>query len=391
MNPNLHSIVQPHQRSHPHIHSRSAIRWRRLGVLALMVTLPVALVACKEAPAPRTTVPVVFVSTVHNHIGASERMLFGHLQPRVESEVSFRVGGKVLSRHVELGDSVKAGQVLGRLDPADYLLGVQSATEQVRAATVDEAQATSDALRFQRLLADGSVGAADAERQQARADAAAARLAQARAQLELARNQAAYAVLTAPFTGTVTAVHFETGQSVGSNQPVLKLAQPSVLEVQADIPEALVPSLPDLLAVARLGQSQGGGNGKDIALRLREVAPSAAAVSGTRRARFSLQAVPPNTTKWMGMAVELRLTQPDTALGAELPIGALLATGSLAVWVVNPETGALEYTPVQLLSQTTDRVRVAGLPDGVRVVSAGAHKLDAGLNVQAVARPGAER
>ena len=101
----------------------------------------------------------------------------------------------------------------------------------------------------------------------------------------------------------------------------------------------------------------------------------------------------------MGMTAEVRLQQPGGAAGAELPVGALLVTPMAdgapvtasnvapSVWVVNAQTGALTRQPVQLLSQTTDRVRVAGLPDGALVVTVGAQKLDAGLKVKPVQRP----
>jgi membrane fusion protein, multidrug efflux system len=359
-------------------------RWVGLCVPCLSL-----LAACAPPAAPPPVVTTVFVSTVRNDSGGTERVLFGSLRPRVESELSFRAGGKVLARTVELGQAVRAGQVLGRIDAADYQLVVQAAAEQQRAAEVDATQAASDAARFKRLLADGSVGAADAERQQARADAAAARLAQAQRQVELAHNRAGYAVLTAPFDGTVTALRFEAGQVVSEGQAVLSLARPGELELQVDVPEALVAGLTGWQATVRLGNGAKSPSTKtELPLRLRELAPSAAAASLTYRARYALGALPPGTGLRMGMTAELRLRQPASTTGAELPVSALLMTGaSGTVWLVNPKTGALQRQPVQLLSQSTDHIRVAGLADGALVVSVGAQKLDAGLKVQPVARP----
>src|SRR5205085_8544319 len=113
-----------------------------------------------------------------------------------------------------VGDTVKAGQVLARLDPADYRLAVGAAADQVQAASVDARQAASDEARFRRLLADGSVGAADHERQKARADAAAARLDQARRRLELARKREGDAAHVAPYGRGVTAIHCERAHVV---------------------------------------------------------------------------------------------------------------------------------------------------------------------------------
>jgi RND family efflux transporter MFP subunit len=365
----------------------------RAGIpLAALSALVLA--ACSPEPAPPPVPPTVFVSTVRNDSGADLRVLPGNLRPRVESELSFRAGGKVTARSVELGQAVRAGQVLARIDAEDYQLAVQAAAEQQRAAEVDATQAASDAARFKRLLSDGSVGAADAERQQARSDAAAARLAQAQRQAELARNRAGYAVLTAPFDGVVTALRFESGQMVAEGQPVLSLARPGELELQADVPEALAAGLKDWQASATVGS-----NPKAITLKLRELAPSAAAGSRTFRARYALGPLPADTQWRMGMTAELRLLQPGHTASAELPVSALLATGipaaasasssgqAAAVWLVDSKTGAVQRAAVQLLSQSTDHVRVAGLPDGAQVVSVGAQKLIAGLKVQPMQRP----
>jgi RND family efflux transporter MFP subunit len=359
------------------------------------ITVACALAACSPKPAAPPVVPSVFVSPVSNDSGSAQRVLFGSVRPRVEAELAFRTGGKITARLVELGQSVRAGQALARIDPTDYQLAVQAAAEQQRAAEVDAVQAASDAARFKRLLADGSVGAADAERQQARADAAAARLAQALKQSELARNRAGYAVLVAPFDGVVTSVRFETGQMVDDSRPVLGLARPGELEVQVDLPEALVAGLKSWKA-----SLHGGEPGDDpVALRLSELAPSATAATRTFRARYAFAGAAPRADLRMGMTAEVRLQQAGRAAGAELPIGALLVAPSgdgapasaksvgPSVWVVDAKTGALARRPVQLLSQTTDRVRVAGLPDGALVVTVGAQKLDAGLKVKPVQRP----
>lgn len=364
-----------------------------------LVGLAAVLAACGAPPAPPSVPPAVYVSPVVNDAGQDRRVLSASLRPRVQAELAFRVGGKVTLRAVEVGQSVRAGQVLARLEIDDYELALQAALAQRRAAEVDATQAASDAARFNRLRTDGSVGAADAERQQARADAAAARLAQAERQVALARNRSGYAQLEAPFDGVVTALRFERGQVVGENQPVLTLARPRELELQADIPEALAAELPSWQATARVA---GSGGPQFIALRLRELAPSAADTSRTFRARYALQS-PAGGHLRMGSTAELVLALPGIRPGAELPVGALLATPAAStvgtegrlppsspnatVWVVDPTRGTLTERPVHVLWVGTDRVRVAGLDDGAWVVSAGAQKLDAGMVVRPVSRP----
>ncbi|MEP6876879.1 MAG: efflux RND transporter periplasmic adaptor subunit, partial [Burkholderiales bacterium] len=178
----------------------------------------VQLTGCGGPPAPVAVVKPVFVTTVTQAASAQTRSFTSVVRARVETDLGFRTDGKVVDRLVEVGDVVKAGQPLARLDPADYRLAVSAAADQVQAASVDAQQAASDEARFRRLLADGSVGAADHERQKARADAAAARLDQARRQLELTRNREGYATLVAPYAGLVTALRFERGQVVTEGQ-----------------------------------------------------------------------------------------------------------------------------------------------------------------------------
>lgn len=146
-------------------------------------------------------------------------------------------------------------------------------------------------------------------------------------------------------------------------------------------------------ASARLGEPGEAA----VPLRLRELAPSATAATRTFRARYAFDGPMPDAKLRMGMTADVLLLQPGRTAGAELPIGALLATapadGATAssagpsVWVVDPTTGALRLEKVRLLSQTTDQVHVAGLADGALVVTVGAQKLDAGLTVRPVQRP----
>jgi multidrug efflux system membrane fusion protein len=362
------------------------------SMLVGVATLTLA--ACSKPDAPAPSLPAVYVTTVHNDSSGSERTLSASLRPRIESEVSFRVGGKVATRLVDVGQTVRAGQVLAQLDAADYQLGVAAAAEQLKTAHIDAEQAASDAARFKRLSADGSVGSADLERQQARADAAAARAQQARHQLDLARNRAGYTTLTAPFDGVVTTLRLEAGQTVAEGQSVATVAKPHELELVADVPEALAPQLASLSASALLEarpSDSAGAASQTVALKLRELSPSAASTTRTFRARYSLQPGKGEVDLKdlrMGMTAQLQLSSSGLASAAELPLAAVLATDKEpTVWLVDARTGALQRQPVDVLSQTTNAVRVAGLTDGALVVSAGAQKLDAGMRVRPVARP----
>lgn len=368
--------------------------WRTSWAWLCMPPL-VLLTACTPAPEHTTPLPSVYVTPVHHDSGEAQQQLSGSVAARIESELSFRVAGKVALRAVEVGQSVKQGQVLARLDEADLQLGVEVAAQQWHASQVDADQAASDAARFKRLLADGSVGAADLERQQARADAAQARLAQARGQLDLARRRLSYTTLAAPFDGVVTARRFETGQVVSDGQALLTLARPEALEVVVDVPESLAPDLQAYQASARLVAPSGAGTDQPFTLSLRELAPAAQTTTRTFRARYTV--TPPaaphaaSTPLRLGNTVEVQLTRTSGEASAPMPLSAVLVTTqSPTVWVVDAKTGALTRQAVQVLSQTTETVRVRGLAEGALVVSVGAQKLDAAMHVRPVARPLAE-
>lgn len=341
---------------------------------------------CGEPPAPTAVVRPVFVTTVGATPSTQTRIFTSVVRARVESDLAFRTGGKVVERLVEVGDSVKAGQVLARLDPADYRLAARAASDQVQAASVDAQQAASDEARFRRLLADGSVGAADHERQKARADAAAARLDQARRQLELAHNREGYATLVAPYAGVVTAIRFERGQVVPEGQPVVSLAREGDNEVVVDLPEDWVGRARSLSATAAPWHDPEA----KLRLVLRELSPQAAAQGRTYRARYAaasesrarVSALP------LGSTMQLSLSAPHAGPATvSLPVSALVkGSGPAGVWALDAKGSGLVFTPVQVVSVDDATVQVIGLSTGSRVVSVGAQKLDAGTVVRAIER-----
>jgi RND family efflux transporter MFP subunit len=356
-----------------------------ISPLALAATSAL-LAACSEPPAPVAVAKPVFVTTVTEAASSQTRSFTSVVRARVETELGFRTGGKVVDRLVEVGDAVKAGQALARLDPADHQLAVSAATDQVQAASVDAQQAASDEARFRRLLADGSVGSADHERQKARADAAAARLEQARRQLDLARNRHGYTTLVAPYAGVITTLRFERGQVVAEGQPVLSLARDGEREIVADIPEEWVGRVRTLAATATPWHD----TKSSLRLVLRELSPVASAQGRTFRVRYA--AAPESRAQVvalpLGSTMRLNLAGPSAGPAtAVLPVTALVkSSGAAGVWVLNDKGSGLVFKPVQVVDVDDASVRVTGLGTGSRVVSVGAQKLDAGLTVRAVER-----
>ncbi|KQU80829.1 MULTISPECIES: efflux RND transporter periplasmic adaptor subunit [unclassified Rhizobacter] len=357
-----------------------------VSAVAAAALAAIALAGCSAPPAPAAVAKPVFVTTVTPTASGPTRAFTAVVHARVETELGFRTGGKVLERWVEVGDVVKAGQALASLDPGDYRLAVDAAAAQVQAASIDAQQAASDEARMRRLLADGSVGSADHERQKARADAAAARLDQARRQLDLARNREGYATLVAPYAGVVTALRFERGQVVAEGQPVLSLARDGEREIVADLPEDWVGRARTLAAVATPWQDAKA----PLRLVLRELSPLASVQGRTFRVRYA--ASPESRAQVAGLplgsTMQLTLSGPGAGMAAAtLPVTALVkASGSAGVWLLDAKGSGLTFQPVQVVGMDDASVQVTGLAAGSRVVSVGAQKLDAGLKVRAVER-----
>lgn len=361
---------------------------------ALTAGLALALAACSQAPAPVAAARPVLVTTIDGDgagQGASRlRVLPGFVASRYQADVGFQVAGRIQARLVEVGASVRQGQPLMRLQPEDYRQGLSAAEDQLQAARVDAEQSAADARRFGALVASGAVSAADQERQQARADAARARLDQLTRQVAVARNRVGYTTLTAPFSGTVTALRGEVGQVVGEGQPVLSMAREDVPEVVVDVPEDLSTQLPAGLLQGRLT----GSEAMPLMLRLREVAPAATLPLRSYRASFTVVDPSPTLRKALrlGMTAEVNVALPGRTAAAGsvvLPASAIMSDGrSQAVWVVTSDKSVLTRQVVQVQRHVDDGVVVGGLSVGQRVVIAGTDKLGAGLRVRAIERSG---
>jgi RND family efflux transporter MFP subunit len=358
-------------------------KYRNVFKAAFTCAIIASLAGCSDNQPPQAKPRPVLVTTVHNLPDGYDRTFTGVVRARYETDQSFRTGGKVVTRMVETGQMVKAGQPIARLDPTDHELAAHGAADQLEAARADAAQAVADETRFRRLLADHSVAVADHERQKARADAATARHAQAQRQLALAQNRMKYTTLLAEFDGVVTSVRFEIGQMVAEGQPVVTIARTSELEVVADLPEELVRVAQSLAATASFWDMPN----LVVPLKLRELSPSAATQTRTFRARFSIVGKSRSQVLHLGTTASLNLKEVGAERAALLPATALLKSdGKSIVWIVNDSGKHLVAKQVEVIGYTDESVLVRGLPEGAKVVSAGIQKLDAGLDVSPVER-----
>jgi RND family efflux transporter MFP subunit len=350
----------------------------------------VFLLGCSKPPAVEEPVRAVKTITVGADSFAASSEYTGEVRAQVESRLAFRVGGKMLQRQAELGQSVKAGQVLARLDPQDYKLAADAARAQTTAALTNRDLASADFARYKDLLAQNFISRAELDRREATLKSAQAQLEQAQAQLASQSNQSGYAVLASDVAGVVTAVEAEAGQVVSAGMTVFKIAADGARDVVFTVPDARLAAmrvgLPVKVLVWPLNTALEG--------KVREVAASADPATRTYQIKASLNAgqKPPAlgstvTVKLVGAAAESMQGQPII----KLPIAALRKDGqNVSVWVVDPVSMAVRAQDVQVATADGNlAVITGGLTPGMQVVSAGVHVLTAGQKVRLYQPPAA--
>ena len=213
---------------------------RTIGIFGM---LAVVLAGCGRSGAdPRTAPPLVRTAQAGAAEG-SAREFTGVVAARVQSDLAFRVGGKVVARLVDAGQVVRRGQALMRIDPTDYALATQAAAGTVAAARARAVQTSADEARYRDLVSAGAVSASAYDQAKAAALAARAQLATAEAQARVSRNDAGYTLLVADADGTVSETLAEPGQVVSAGQPVVRLARSGPREAIVALPETLRPAL----------------------------------------------------------------------------------------------------------------------------------------------------
>jgi RND family efflux transporter MFP subunit len=319
--------------------------------------------------------------------GALEREFSGEIKARVESRLSFRVPGKLTARPAELGQSVRAGQVLAQIDATDLRLVQQSASAALVAAQANATQAQADFKRFSDLRAQGFISPAQLEHYDTAVKAANATLAQARAQASLQGNQAAYGNLTADAPGVITAVDAEPGQVVAAGQPVVTLAHDGPRDVVFAVPEDMGVALRPLVGKAGALKVRRWGTDRWVSATIREMAAAADAVTRT----LLVKADAAGLDATIGQTATVAMSVPSRApQGLHLPLNALVEyQGRSSVWVLNPQTMAVTPQPVTTAEVSGNVVLVAaGLKPGQEVVTAGVHVLTSGQKVKRLLTPG---
>ncbi|MGF6901292.1 efflux RND transporter periplasmic adaptor subunit [Paraburkholderia sp. GAS348] len=400
-----------------HRHARSA-RLRR-AAFALAFASIVTLAACSKqeaaAPAPR---PVVAVAVHTDGSATVAAALPGEVQARYSTPLSFRVGGKIIERRVRLGDVVKYGQIVARLDPADAQKNAASAQAQLEAAQHSLVYAKQQLERDQAQAKENLIAPAQLEQTTNAYASAAAQRDQAAQQAALSKDQLQYTTLIADHAGVITAEQADTGQNVSAGQAVYNLAWSGDIDVVCDVPESA-------LAALSIGQtakvSLAALPGRSFTARVRELSPAADPQSRTYRAKLTLDNPGPDVR--LGMTADIALSAPspsDSAANSSansaanpaansaanptasqsssftVPATALFHDGTQpAVWVVRPAdnapgvgtpgVGTLELRRVTVTRYNERTIVIGlGLKDGDRVVLQGVHTVTAGEKVHVI-------
>lgn len=363
--------------------SHPRLRDRAVPLLALTL----ALAACSK-PAPVAEAPREVV-VLQAQPGAATQPLHlpAEVQSRYVTAMSFRVAGQLVERTVHLGDAVRRGQVVARLDPVDAEQNAASARAELEAARQHLEAARSQLQRDTDQAREHLISAQQLEQSQ---DAHAAALSQfkaAQARATVAANQRAYTTLVAQHDGVISAEQANTGDVLAAGQPVFSLAWSGAVDVVTEVADRQVGVLqPGAAATVTLPALPG----RSFTGKVREVSPAADPQSRTYRVKVTLEQ--PDPAIRLGMTGDVLITPPAPASSAPaaalmlLPATALFHQGDKpALWIVGAD-GKLVLRPVTVAAYGERSISIsAGVSSTDKVVVQGVHTLTAGEQVKPVA------
>jgi len=327
---------------------------------------------------PRQEPPLVRLATAARVTG-SERGFTGVIGARVQSDLGFRVAGKIVERLVNVGEEVAAGQPLMRIDETDLRLALTAKRNAVAAARASVVQLEADRRRYASLLDKGWISRQRYEQARAASETAAARLAAAQAEARVAENEVTYSILVADADGIVVETLGEPGQVVSAGQTVVRLAHAGPREAVVALPETIRPAIGSVAEASVYGEG-----GRRYTARLRQLSDAADAQTRTYEARYVLDGEAAATP--LGATVTIRLSGQTGEPEIQVPLGAVLDNGlKTGVWVLDRATSTVHFQPVKLVRVSGESAVISGVRSGDPVVSLGAHLLQEGARVRTAA------
>jgi RND family efflux transporter MFP subunit len=345
-----------------------------IGLLAGWLTLALMAGGCAKQAAkdPRLQSPRVEVFKAAA-AGSTHRTFTGIVEARVQSDLGFRVGGKILERSVDVGQRVQKGQPLMRLDPEDLRLSAAAQKANVEAARAKYTQAKADETRSAMLIKSGVISGREYDQDRAALDSAKALLEAVEAQARVSNNSSEYAVLLADADGVIVRTLSEPGQVVAAGQTVIQLAHDSPREALINLPEGVRPDLGTTASARLYGQNQ------MYQARLRQLSDAADPASRTFEARYVLEGEAASAPLGSTVTITLATQQTSANQSVLVPVGAVYDRGSgPGVWIVNDKS-EVKFRFVQIASIGQEEIVVShGVGAGEKVVALGAHLLHEG-------------
>ena len=353
-----------------------------LVITGFVVSLGLAGCSQKQELDPRTKPELVRTVEVGSSSGADPAFT-GVVSARVQSNLGFRVPGKITKRLVDTGQFVRAGQPLMAIDRTDYVHAITARAETVTAAKAKAYQAAADEARYRGLVKSGAVSASIYDQIKAASDAAQADLAAAKADLaaakaqeQVARDEGDYSQLVADADGIVIETLAEPGQVVMAGQTVVKLAHSGPREAAVNLPETLRPALGSTAYATLYGST------RRVPVRLRQLSAAADPQTRTFEARYVLEGAAANAP--LGATVTVHLSGDAETDALQVPIASVLDQGKgPGIWLLNPSTSTISFQPIQVRQLGDELATVSGnLHPGQQVVALGVHLLRDGERVR---------
>jgi RND family efflux transporter MFP subunit len=359
---------------------------RTLAIAVGVWAATMNLTACKpsqSAQDPRTA-PQLAAIALAQPAEVGERGFTGVVSARVQSNLGFRVSGKVIERLVDSGEGVHQGQPLLRLDRTDYTHGITAQVGNVDAARARLQQVAADEARYSGLVSSGAVSQSAYDQVKAAADSARAMLSAAEAQLEVAEDEGAYATLVADADGTVMETLAEPGQFVSAGQIVVRVARAGAREAAINLPETLRPALGSTAHAILYGATADSATRSPA--HLRQLSDAADPLTRTFEARYVLDGAAAKAP--LGATVTVYLKESESLGTLSVPLGAIDDEGrGPGVWLLDRQSSSVSYRSVRLIRFDSERAIVSGaIHNGDPIIAVGGHFLHEGQLVQ-VAEP----
>lgn len=360
---------------------RRAVRRRVLPWTVPILALAAAglLTSCQRTESQTAPeIRPVRAITIEKRASGDTVALTGTIQAQTEINLSFRIDGRMLERLVNVGDIVRPGQLIARLDSQNEESSLQAARAQLAAARAQLTEARNNFVRFRDLVAESAVSRASFEQAESTQKSAESQVESAQTQVTLAENRLSYTRLVSDTAGVVTAVGAEPGEVVGAGRMVAQVAREGARDAAFDVPARVKDASPQNAEITVSLTS----DPKVVATgTVREVAPRADPVTGTFRVRVRLNNAPPAMRLGATVTGRMRLA---SAIAIEIPPSAVDRSNRQAsVWVFDPKTGTVATRNIEIRSSDPVRVEVAsGLSPGDIVVTAGIQALRPGQKVR---------